>query len=181
MENHRYRENSKELNLKEKFWIKFFNTTNPEQGYNILEGGQTGIFPKELIVYAREQFMKTNGNNRQNVQRKESYSICNVETGELFKTYAEAGKSINVSGTHICEVVNGIHNSCGGFHWEKSNDLSCFENAFGCKELNTIYTSFNQALREDGFNANNLKKALNQSSPCVYAGYTFYWLNPQFH
>lgn len=33
--------NQENLNEKEKYWIKYFNTTNPEKGYNLTKGGDS--------------------------------------------------------------------------------------------------------------------------------------------
>lgn len=35
-----------ELNDKEIYWIKYYNATNPEKGYNLCDGGQKGHFVK---------------------------------------------------------------------------------------------------------------------------------------
>ena len=36
-----------ELTIKEKYWIKYYNTTNPEYGYNFTEGGEGISNPNE--------------------------------------------------------------------------------------------------------------------------------------
>ena len=176
-----YGNNQKELNDKETFWIKFFDTTNPKKGYNIREGGQDGVQTKEQILYARTCFIEENGKDRKQVKRKSARSILCIETGKVYSSCAEASRDIGVSASHSTEVLKGVHNTCGGYHWEYSDDLSCFKNAFRCKELQTVYLSFKQALDEDGFNTNKLSARLKEKSPCIYAGYTFEWINPQFH
>ena len=176
-----YGDNQEELNNKEVFWIRFFDTTNSQKGYNIREGGQDGVQTKEQILYARTRFIEKNGKNREHLIRKNIHSILCVETGKVYPTCKKAGESIGTSGSHINEVLNKKQDTYGGYHWEYSNDLSCFENAFRCKELQTVYLNFTQALKEDGFNNNKLSARLKEKSPYVYAGYTFEWINPQFH
>lgn len=170
-----------ELNNKEIFWIHFFNTTDNNKGYNLRPGGQDGFQTKEEIKYSRARFMEIAGKDRSNVSRAIRRSIKCVETGEIFKTAFSAGKHYNITYSHITEVLNGLKKKAGGYHWEYSNDLSCYEDAFMCVELGIVYINFTQALKEDGFNSNNLKARLTNNSPCSYGGYTFYWLNPQFH
>lgn len=170
-----------ELNNKEIFWIYFFDSTNPNKGYNLRLGGQNGLQTKEEIKYARTKFMEIAGKDRSNLSRNVRRSIKCVETNKVFKTASSAGKYYNITYSHITEVLNGLKQSAGGYHWEYSNDLSCYEDAFVCVELNVIYTNFSQALKEDGFNSSKLKARLIKESPCSYAGYTFRWLNPQFH
>ena len=132
--------------------------------------------------WAAEMYdIEENGKDRKQVKRNSARSILCIETGKVYSSCAEASRDIGVSASHITEVLKGVHNTCGGYHWEYSDDLSCFKNAFRCKELQTIYLSFKQALDEDGFNSNKLSARLKEKSPCIYAGYTFEWVNPQFH
>lgn len=171
----------KELNDKETFWISFFDTTNPNKGYNLRAGGQDGHQTVEEIKHARERFMEEHGKDRRNTERQPRKSIKCVETGEVFKTISLAEKQYKIKSGEIGKVLCGLRETAKGYHWEYSDDLSCFEDAYGCIELKTVYTTWKQATIEDGFHGGKLKARLVASSPCHYAGYTFYWLNPQYH
>lgn len=168
-----------ELDSKEIFWIDFFNTTNPQKGYNILLGGQKDIVSshtKENIKYARDRLIEVNDIERR--KRKEIFSVKCVETGEIFCDCREAANFYGIkTNSHITEVLKGKHKTAGGYHWVYSEDISCFKRAFICVEKNKIYVSFLQAQKEDGFSAFYLAQKINENSPCVYGGYTFKWLN----
>lgn len=166
-----------ELNQKEKYWIAFYETTNPEKGYNISSGGDGSEQTLEQIQYARNRFIELYGSIKKNTTKKQSNIRC-IETGEVFKTAAAAGRAKNITYSHICEAANGILSSAGGYHWEWCFDITFFPNAIYCKELDKIYLNYNDARNTDNFSGNKLSQAFKtQGSPCTYAGYTFYKIN----
>ncbi len=167
---------SDELNQKEIFWINHYNTLNPTKGYNLLPGGNNAHPAKEQIQYARNQFVEKYSNDSRHL--KQIKNIKCLETGEIFKSAAEAGKKMNIHSGHITEVANGKLKTAGGYHWEWCIDISLYPNAIYCVELNKIYLSYNEARNEDHFSGTHLSRAFKkQGSPCIYAGYTFYKIN----
>lgn len=85
-------ESKKEANKKEKYYIKFYDSTNQEKGYNITKGGNTV-----------------------------SYNCCTpvmcVETGDVFKSIKDASLWAKMSDSSIQAVCCGKKASCGGLDW----------------------------------------------------------------
>ena len=171
-----YADNKEALNDKEIYWIAYYDTTNPNKGYNIQSGGQGANQTLEQIRYAREQFVKQHG--VEYIISNKLKNIRCVETGIVYKNAAEASRQTNIAHSHITEAANGILNSAGGYTWEWCLELKFFPNAIYCKELDKTYLSFNEAKRIDNFSGTMLSRAFKeQGSPCIYAGYTFYKIN----
>lgn len=171
-----YADSKEELDEKEIYWINFYDTSNPNKGYNILPGG-SGVKPtQEQIQYARNRLIEAN--NTQNKELKKIRNIKCIETGQVFKTARDAGRAMNIHAGHITEVANGKLNTAGGYHWEWCIELNLYPNAIYCLELDKIYLSYNEAHTQDHFSGIYLSRAFKeQGSPCQYAGYTFYKIN----
>lgn len=165
-----------ELDEKEAFWIKYYDTLDPTKGYNLLPGGDNKNPTKEQIQYARNKFVEKYSNNSKTVKCKKNI-LC-LETGEVFKSAAKASKCTGIHHGHITEAANGKLKTAGGFHWKWYIDISLYPNAIYCLELNKIYLNYNEARNEDHFSGTHLNRAFKaQGSPCIYAGYTFYKIN----
>ena len=165
-----------ELNEKEIYWIKKYDTLNPIYGYNLLSGGQGGKPTKEQIQYARNKFVEKYSSDAKHL--KQVKNIKCIETGKIYKTAAEASRETNVHHGHITEAANGKLKTAGGYHWEWCIDIGLYPNAIYCLELDKMYLSYNEARNEDHFSGTHLGRAFKaQGSPCVYAGYTFYKVN----
>lgn len=165
-----------ELNEKEKYWINFYQTCNPNKGYNILPGGLGGKPTSEQIRYARNRFVELYSQEHKNV--KINQNIKCVETDTIYKSAAEASRKTNIHHGHITEAANGKLLTAGGFHWQWCCDITFYPNAIYCVDLDKIYFNYNEARRVDHFSGTGLSRAFKeQGSPCVYAGYTFYKIN----
>lgn len=81
-----------ELDEKEKFWIKYYNSTDKNYGYNHLIGG-------DGFIYGKKAYINKLGGIRKPI-------IC-LETNEVFLTIRDASKD-----TGICE--NMIRHVCTG-------------------------------------------------------------------
>lgn len=166
-----------ELNDKEKYWIAYYDTHNPEKGYNLTDGGDGGERTLEEIRIYRNKFVEMYGKKSHETNRNSRNIRC-VETGIVYKNAAEASRQTGVHHSHMVAAANGKLKTSGGFHWEWCFDISLFPNAIYCKELDKYYTSYNEANRLDNFSGVGLSRAFKkQGSPCQYAGYTFYRLN----
>lgn len=89
-------DNRNELNLKEKYWIKFLNTKN--NGYNLTDGG-TGGRTKNIPVY---QYNKD---------------------GQFIKKWdssTNAGDELGIENSGIRKVCKNKLFSCGGFIWNEN-------------------------------------------------------------
>ena len=110
-----------------------------------------------------------------------------VELNQNFISYSEAGRKTGANVNSIRRVIKGELKTAGGYHWELlqgKERLQCCPNAIYCVELNKIYDNVRQARIEDRFHEGNLGQALKEGpadEPKKYAGYTFYWINPEYH
>lgn len=169
-------QSAEELDIKEKYWIKQYNTLDPTKGYNILPGGKGNRPTKEQIQYARNKFVEKYSDDVKHVKKKKNI-VC-LETGQVFKTAADASKQMNIHHGHITEAANGKLKTAGGYRWQWCIDIKLYPNAIYCLELNKMYLTYNEARNEDHFSGTYLSRAFKeQGSPCIYAGYTFYKIN----
>lgn len=165
-----------ELDEKEKYWIQFYNTLNPDKGYNILPGGSSCRPTQAQIRYARNCF--TERYSKENKSTHQMRNIKCIETQQIFKSAAEASRLMHIHHGHITEAANGKLNTAGGYHWEWCIDLNLYPNALYCLELDKLYLTYNEARNQDHFSGTHLGRAYKeQGSPFQYAGYTFYKLN----
>jgi group I intron endonuclease len=88
-----------ELNEKEKYWIKYYNSTNRNIGYNLTPGGNGGNTylnkTEDELKQIKEKISKAN-KGKNNGQSK-SLKGYNIKTGEIlyFDTFAEACSFFN--------------------------------------------------------------------------------------
>lgn len=95
-----YAQTFKELNEKERYWIKYYNSV--EQGYNILEGGQN--------IYANtDKFLKACGSVPFLV-----YDIKGNFIGE-FLNQTQFGKEYGIASTHVSDMIKDKMNFCNGY------------------------------------------------------------------
>jgi hypothetical protein len=87
-----YAYSKEELNEKEKFWIKYYNSTDERYGYNNTIGGDGFTFGKSSYL------------SKMGLSRKPIYCLT---INKLFLTVAEASKNTGVS-------ANSIRNVCVG-------------------------------------------------------------------
>lgn len=135
---------SEMADIREKFWIKAFDATNPKKGYNLTSGGKTkpsGIVP----------------NNRKQV-------VCQ-ETGDIFNSLADAAEWAGLnrtSASNISAQIQGKRPTAGRhpktnepLHWyllgeECNNIRPCKKgNAKKVKNIDTgeIFDSVNDAAK----------------------------------
>jgi len=94
-----------ELDEKEKYWIKYYKSDNPNYGYNMTEGGQD-IF--------------NNNYKKKNLNKILKYDVAGnfIEEYENVKV---AAKENNISESAIRAVYYKEGRTCGGFQWRKEN------------------------------------------------------------
>lgn len=89
----------KELNEKEKYWIKFYNSTDRNIGYNLTPGGEGGNTylnkTKEELDEIKRKISKANSGKNNGMSK--SIKALNVKTNEIihFDTLAAACKYFN--------------------------------------------------------------------------------------
>lgn len=126
-----------ELNEKETYWIKFFDSANKENGYNLSLGGEFGSFNEDVLRRmseshkgAKNHFYGRKHTSESKKRMSETSKIKNnfvkvrcVETGEVFNSIVDASKTYNLKPTHITRVCKGKRNMTGGYHWEYADCL----------------------------------------------------------
>jgi len=50
--------------------------------------------------------------------KKNSKKVINLDTNEVFASASEAGKSVNLTSSAICNVCQGRRTTAGGYHWK---------------------------------------------------------------
>ncbi len=97
--------NSNELDLKEKYWIRFYNSTNPDIGYNIEEGGK---HPSRV----NRKIKKNNISGENSVHAKFSIEQIN-EFREIFKSgnysILELSKKLDIKYGTLHDILLNKH------------------------------------------------------------------------
>ena len=134
-------ETVEELNEKEKYYIKYFNSKVPN-GYNERDGGDGGDssyllkwceeHPIEVKINrdkAREKahlWQKENPDlfksiikeNQKKASEKRKIPVKCIETNIIYESATQAAKENNLAGpSHIIAVCKGKRKTAGGFHW----------------------------------------------------------------
>lgn len=105
-----------EMNLKEEFWISFFDTTNRTKGYNIKFGGNNHSHSEETKkkIGDAQKGQKNHSFGKTNHRAKK---IINLETNEVFLGSMEIVKKYNFkigASTTILSVCRGVMDSYKG-------------------------------------------------------------------
>lgn len=143
-----------QANIREKYWIKFFDATNKDKGYNLTSGGDD-----------------LEGINRAGRSKK---VVCR-ETGQIFSSLTAAAKwagLTNTGGNNIGSVANGKRPTAGKhpvtgepLHWyfldnpiEKKERRTKGQKI---KDLNTeiIYNSITEAVKYTGISYPSIIKS----------------------
>ena len=115
-----------ELTKQEDYWMKYYNTLNREQGYNLREAGPTGSFRKE----SRERMRQAQIGN--NVGEKNSAAVITEEEAKeiirlLLNKYsiAKVAKRMNVA----WKIVWRIKTKESWMHLTKDIEFPCLESS----------------------------------------------------
>lgn len=177
-----------DLDRKERFWISFFESNIPEKGYNISSGGQGLSAPKtnEQKQKVRASMLRAVSNNypKKGVNIK---PIKCLETGKGYLSISQASRETNITPEAIRRSIKEGPSEKREYNWillTGEERLRFLPNAIYCVELDKIYDNIRHARTEDRFHEGNLSKAMSSGlpdEPKTYAGYTFYWINPDYH
>lgn len=125
---------------RENYWIDYFDSMNPDKGYNARKGSSLSQKTiekmkeswknderkqqqKELMIHLNKTIDRTGENNPmyqknrsgKNAGRKRKV-MC-IETGDIFETLTDASNWCNPNGSnlrsHIAAQINGKRKSCG--------------------------------------------------------------------
>lgn len=141
----------------ENFYMNLFNSMVPN-GYNVVRSSPQ----KRRSVSTQPP--------RESVMRE---VIC-VETGESFKSMADAARWANVNISAVYHCLKGVNNTAGGKHWryadgeyheckrpEGRKNKKSQSKPVICKETGVIYPSVGEASRQTGITSSNIAKCAN--------------------
>jgi predicted GIY-YIG superfamily endonuclease len=109
-------ETLEELNEKEKYWIKEYDSLAPK-GYNLTYGGNNGKRHPDVGKRISES-LKGHMSGENSVRSKKTYQF-NIE-GELINVYASAGEAAKANGltrSWVAACCKGKHKYTGQFTW----------------------------------------------------------------
>lgn len=191
-------DNKKELNEKEIYYIKLYNTLAPT-GYNLTQGGQSirADLPGRILTepeknknsntlknfYGKEENKKGCLFEKQN--KKEVYCF---QTGKVYSSIREAALQLNLkSKSKISDILNGKLNSYNGYSFilTKNIDLSNIKIKplektnedrkipIKCNETGKIYKCIREAYLDMGFKSKSKISDVLNGKLKSYKGYTF--------
>lgn len=139
---------------RENFWMDKLNSIFPN-GYNVNRS-----FP------CKKRVVKT-----QPPREKVMRAVVCLDTGESFKSMADAAKSVGVDISAVYHCLKGINNTAGGKHWryadgeyhECTRPEGCKNRASQskpvmCKETGIRYPSAGEAARQTGISSPSILK-----------------------
>lgn len=114
--------------------IKYFGSTNPDNGYNNSVGGECGALGHKVSTDARRKISEAHKGTHlsQETRRKISEAtkgkhltkavVC-VETGILYRSVTEAAKATSAAQGAISNAARGFAKTSGGYHWKYAEDM----------------------------------------------------------
>lgn len=107
-----------ELNLKEKFWINYYDAVNSDNFYNIAEGGDggntiVGYTEKQLEEHSKKLSKAFKGVINQGINNPKSKQVICLNNTKIFDTTVEAGKYASVCDATIQACCNGKIHTAG--------------------------------------------------------------------
>jgi len=126
-----------ELNDLEIFYIKKYDSTNPENGYNLEKGGngagRMSDEHKRKISKAKKgnqimKGLKLSDEWKKHLSEAQPHKkrIECIETGEIFESFADAARKTGLNRSKIVAVCTGRRNKTGGLHFRYANtQASC--------------------------------------------------------
>lgn len=146
------------LNSRERYWIKYYNSTNKNIGYNLTSGGNQlfgnehpiAVFSEAQVLDIRKRRFK--GERKKNVYQ--DYSNINFSTFEgvwLGKKYPNIGKEFIIPSNEISRQIysslanQGENNGRAKLTENKVRDIrKKYDNGMSISEISKIYSEVNQ-------------------------------------
>lgn len=166
-----------EVGISERKFIALYDSTNPEKGYNISTGGESGHVGVKMSDEVRKQMSETRKgvqfsqehkdrisnalkgrtiSEKQKQQIRENNSVPIVQLskqGDFIREYGSSEEASRITGIDAGNILTSAHSlnysrSAGGFLWIKSSDYWNLETK-GIKYVNQSLTAVVQ-LDKDG-------------------------------
>lgn len=101
--------NKEELDFKEKYWIKYYNATDSDYGYNITDGGSNGKINKEARL---KSSLSRIGKNTRSDNPNSKKVIC-LTTNKIFDCLLDAAEYYNINRKSISQSCSNKRKSGG--------------------------------------------------------------------
>ena len=185
-----YCSSQEELNLKESFWINFFDTTNPKYGYNLKGGGHIPFLTEEVkrkIGDAQKgelnhMFGKIGKDN------PNSKKVINLTTNEIFDSVEDLCRSNPYYGhSKVCAVCRGdrkTHKGCVFRYLDNNGNI--IENGEEIKDVRILinlqtqerFTRISYAYhkyKQGNQDASSFYRKLKENGFCKWNNYIWYF------
>lgn len=103
--------------------IEYYQSTNPDFGYNIEKGGfihkvgikpwNTGLPKEQQPAYGHSPSQET----RERIAKKLSKPVYCVELDKVFDSAQQASKELGIQFSNISRCLHGRGHTAGGYHW----------------------------------------------------------------
>lgn len=120
-----YARSHEELNEKESFWIEFFDTTNPERGYNLKSGGANQFLTDEVKhkIGKAQTGILNHMYGKYGEKNPNSHPVINLVTNETFDSVTSLCKKYpKFDISKVCAVCNGIRKTHCGYSFRYLDD-----------------------------------------------------------
>ena len=137
-----------ELNDKEIYWIKYYNSTDSSCGYNLDKGGGCN---KEISDITREKLsISHKGENN-----SQSHSVICLETKEVFTTIKQANDKYDIPKSVISSCCRKKRKVANGLHWMYYEDY-----------LNSTKKEIEKIINNNPIS--HCVKVMNITTNCIY-------------
>lgn len=109
-----------ELEKKEQYYIKLYNSCNPDYGYNKTTGGRRGKLNAEI----RNKISNTMKGKYNCSNHPRARSVVCLNDGNIFNTGKECSEFYNVNHSNLVAHLNGRRKSCGGMNFKYYDKLN---------------------------------------------------------
>jgi hypothetical protein len=138
-----YADTKEELDDKERYYIKFYNSADRNFGYNIELGGNgPGKHSEETKSKIRESQLGELNHmfGKKGSLNATSKSVIDLTTGKVYDSASQAAEELKLNFSHVCAVARGSRGSTGGhvFRYYKNNNIQQPESITRIKDKKTL-------------------------------------------
>lgn len=172
-----------ELNEREKYWIKFFNSKSPN-GYNLTDGGDGGagrpISEKQRQIISESNKGKVLSDiTKTKISDSKGVPVVCVDTGDIFKSITAAAEWAGVALPSISAALHHKRHTSGGYRWnfvDNPNETEITpqnrKRRVVCIETGEIFESITAASEWAGKNVHEALRGRNKTAGGYHWQYT---------